>query len=253
MAKVEELSISEEDQLRIIEQTGIINKLKQKEKQQQKQKQQQQQQTLFDSDDDEDNDGFNSESENQDSDNADDDDKPLKPLIDLSQPFPLHQNQNNPNNNEEEDLIFNTLLLAIPLTILHSALEYVIHVQYGFSEKYNLTYITTHSLPFFAALFVVMVTTGRVKQRAWMQAGFAVVAAACGVYIIKVSDPTKHEPFGVMIQTAGVSVLWIYSVIQSRLGFSVCGVGVPLFYYWLQGWRDGGSGGGAGSAGKFAL
>ncbi|KAJ3296669.1 hypothetical protein HDU79_006080 [Rhizoclosmatium sp. JEL0117] len=232
MPKLEELSITQEEQMRLIEETGIMNKLRAKEAAQAStmgptSEKPTKPKYLFDSDED----GFDSGSEDDDDDDDDDDDAAStarKPLVDLSpSPTPSDSDAN-------DDLVFTTILLTIPLTLLHTCLEYVIHVQYALETKYTISYVATHVPPFFIALFIVIYTTSKLKAHFLMQIGFAISAAAAGVYLIKVSAPEEHEPFGVMIQMAGVAVIWIYSVIQSRLAYSICGVGVPFFYYYIQ-------------------
>ncbi|KAJ3395045.1 Alpha-ketoglutarate-dependent dioxygenase alkB 7, mitochondrial [Entophlyctis sp. JEL0112] len=187
--------------------TGILRKLREQEAKgkarPQKLKQQPQEQRLYDSEDDEDDHESDADGDGND---------------DL----------------QDNDPIFSALLITIPLTILHCALTYVVHVQYAFAHLFDTTHVLSHVPPTFAAVFVLVYTTSKFRQSRLMQAVFAVTAAACGVYVVRVGDADRHPSFAELLNTAGVAIMWIYAVAQSRLGFSLCGVGVPLVYYAIQ-------------------
>ncbi|ORY53835.1 hypothetical protein BCR33DRAFT_711185 [Rhizoclosmatium globosum] len=177
MPKLEELSITQEEQMRLIEEVNAISA--QASAMGPTSEKPTKPKYLFDSDED----GFDSGSEDDDDDDDDDDDTAStarKPLVDLSpSPTPSDSDAN-------DDLVFTTILLTIPLTLLHTCLEY-----------YTISYVATHVPPFFIALFIVIYTTSKLKAHFLMQIGFAISAAAAGVYLIKVSAPEEHEPFGV--------------------------------------------------------
>ncbi|KAJ3266799.1 Canalicular multispecific organic anion transporter 2 [Chytriomyces hyalinus] len=248
MVKIEEFT--EEDQLRIIKETGVLDKLREREAELKAPKPASGADILYDSDED----GFESGSEDDDDSDEEGQDETVKlrkwnesrksssskpPLVNVS------EGPERGGNPDTEDLMFHTVLMAIPLTVLQSALEYVIHVQYSFSSQYTPTYVVSNSVPFFVALLVLIYSTSRFKSNGLMQIGFALAGAMSGVYIVKMSAPGVHQTFGDMMKAASVAVVWIYCVIQCRLGYVICSTGVPLVFHLYQGYLDGKKDGGA--------
>ncbi|KAI8611075.1 hypothetical protein BC830DRAFT_1172186 [Chytriomyces sp. MP71] len=245
MVQIDELT--EEEQRRLINETGVLDRLREREERDKafprrpKATPKPNEERLFDSD--EDDSGEDEDEDGSDAPDADSDAKRRKPLVDLNE---------SDGSDDEDDVVFTSLLLAIPLSLLHAALEfvfglpvghrggsltlspqtrYVVHAQYALEKTFNAQYMLTNTLPFFVALFILIVSTSRYKAHPLMQVAFAIAGAVSGVYIIKLSAPGAHQTFGDMLKTAPIAVVWIYSVIQCRLGYILCSTGVPLVYY----------------------
>jgi hypothetical protein len=123
-------------------------------------------------------------------------------------------------------------MLSIPLTTLHIALDYVVHMQYDFTELYTVSYFFTRTPPFLLALALLIYITSRFRKYLAMQFILAVLSCISGVMLVKLSE--GNETFGNMQKTPGLAVLWIYTVIQMNLSVAVVSLLVPFGYYWYQ-------------------
>ncbi|KAJ3090028.1 hypothetical protein HK100_007573 [Physocladia obscura] len=137
------------------------------------------------------------------------------------------------NTEGEDDQIFMAILLSIPLAMVHCALEYAVLSQYSFTHQFNIREAAIQTGKVFVALFIFSYAVGRVRGHVITQTVLASAAAASGVYVVRLSDPTQHATFGTMKHTASVAVVWIACVVQTRLAFSLCGVAVPLVAHFL--------------------
>ncbi|KAI8912951.1 hypothetical protein DFJ77DRAFT_62328 [Powellomyces hirtus] len=137
-----------------------------------------------------------------------------------------------------EDYLFQAILLTIPLTTLHGFLEYVVHFQFGFLNEFTVAHVLTRQVPLAPALALFIYLTSRVKHMLVVQVAFLVLSVVCGCMLIYLS---ADEPaFGEMLRTPGLAVLWIYFVIQMRLGVAVVSLVATLLYYHRDWFRFGG-------------
>ncbi|KAJ3413722.1 hypothetical protein HDV05_007625 [Chytridiales sp. JEL 0842] len=132
----------------------------------------------------------------------------------------------------EDSILLQTIMLTIPLTTLHVALDYVVHMQYDFTELYNLSYFFSRTPPFMVALALLIYITSMFRKLMLMQLILAILSCASGVFLVQLSE--GNETFGNMQKTPGLAVLWIYTVIQMNLSVALASLAVPLVYYFYN-------------------
>ncbi|KAI9101387.1 hypothetical protein DFS34DRAFT_614295 [Phlyctochytrium arcticum] len=129
----------------------------------------------------------------------------------------------------QEPPVLVALLLGIPLTLLHGTLDYIVHLQYDYAERFTMQHILRRQLPMLPLLCFFIYVTSRVKDWRAVQAAFMVGSVGAGCRLIWVSQ--VDETFGAMLQTPGLAVMWIYFVIQMKLSYAVASlVGCFLYY-----------------------
>ncbi|KAJ3013488.1 hypothetical protein HKX48_005734 [Thoreauomyces humboldtii] len=129
----------------------------------------------------------------------------------------------------DDEPVFVAIFLAIPLTMLHGLLEFMVHEQYAFTERFTASHVLRRQVPLAPAIGLLAYATGRLKGHLAAQIAFLVASAAAGCALIAF---TSNEPtFGEMLNTPGLAVLWILLVIQMRLSFAVPSLLVPLAYH----------------------
>ncbi|KAJ3191467.1 hypothetical protein HK101_007684 [Irineochytrium annulatum] len=133
---------------------------------------------------------------------------------------------------DEPPLVATSILLAVPLTLFQIVLDYAVHLQYGFEEKFTLTRVATRGPPFFLAMLVIIFVTSKFRNHYLMQALFAITSAAAGCWIVMYSE--GFETFGNMLKTPGLACVWVYTVIQMRLDVATASLVVPLGYYFRE-------------------
>ncbi|KAJ3299744.1 hypothetical protein HDU76_006231 [Blyttiomyces sp. JEL0837] len=155
--------------------------------------------------------------------------KKKKRTVDNDKGDELSEDEDEEGEDAGEPIFLESLLLSFSLTFLHAILEYVVHIQYDFKELYTVKYVAKREVPFFLALLLVIYITSRLRANLVTQIIFGVASAASGVALIHFSE--GNETFGTMLQTPGLAVIWIYCVIQMKLGVAVGSLIIPLIFY----------------------
>ncbi|KAJ3092854.1 hypothetical protein HK102_001679 [Quaeritorhiza haematococci] len=165
-------------------------------------------------------------------------DESSKPLIDLTEDEQwriinetgvLHKVMEGQGGDGGQDWLFQAILLAIPMTMLHGLLEYIIHMQYDYTDLFTANHVLKRYPGILAALVAYFYLTNRFRNKWVMQALHFAVGCASGCLLIHFSK--EDETFGAMLKTPGLGVLWIYSVIEMKLTPAVVSLLVPLIYY----------------------
>ncbi|KAJ3104942.1 hypothetical protein HDU97_008690 [Phlyctochytrium planicorne] len=209
------LELSEEEQLRIINETGILHRLKKDKaskpsdsKTKTRGGPRKEDEPIDDGEDDDDEEEGEDGGQEDDEGDEDEDGDP----------------------NAEPPTIATAILLTIPLVILHQILDFAVHQQYGNSDDFTLQRMFFQVPPLALALFLIIcLTSGPRRNFMLTQFILAVASGACGVMIIKYSE--GMETFGNMLKTPGLAALWVYAVIQMKLEVAVASLLVPLAYY----------------------
>ncbi|EGF84171.1 hypothetical protein BATDEDRAFT_21976 [Batrachochytrium dendrobatidis JAM81] len=158
-----------------------------------------------------------------------------KPLIDLSQEQQwdiinktgiLHKvkpdqkaaagsTTNNDTAGQGESPFMIAVLMSFPMVMFHTTLDYIVHHQYGFLPDFTISHVLSRELPMFPAIIMFIYFTGLYKHIKAVQWLFAVLALITGNLLIYYS--TVDETFGAMLKAPGLSVMWVYLVIQMDL------------------------------------
>ncbi|KAJ1551011.1 hypothetical protein HK096_003663 [Nowakowskiella sp. JEL0078] len=184
-------TISEEEQWKIINETGILHKIKRNQKKKPPIKKEK----------------------------YSDDDSESNPAEDLED-----------FKDEIMPLWAEVVLISTPLALLHAVFEYVVYIQYGFKNEYSIFRLFRRSLPIFCLLAALTWGTNKVKSL-WLLSFIQVIASSLsGVYLIRLTLE-GDKTFGTMLKTPGLAVLWIYLIIQMKLTPAALGIVAPLLYY----------------------
>lgn len=140
------------------------------------------------------------------------------------------------DSNTDIPPLFLAVVLSLALTFLHGALDYAVHMQFGFTDKFDIHRVLNRQLPLLPVLFCFVYLTTQYQNRAITQALFAVGSVAAGSYLIFLTE--EKQTFGAVLKGPGVAILWIYSIIQLRLGLA-CGSLVLTFCYYHKAWFEG--------------
>ncbi|KAI8851499.1 hypothetical protein BC829DRAFT_415231 [Chytridium lagenaria] len=210
------LEISEEEQMRIIEETGILHKIKKDPRYNPSAKapkpkptQNDDSDAVLDDGEDDDTDVSYTASEAEDDDEA------------------------NSDPNAEPPVIPTAILLTVPLIILHQILDYAVHQQYSSLDEFTLSRMLIRVPALSIALFLIIcLTSGPRRKLIITQLVLAIASAVSGMMIVKYSE--GMETFGRMLRTPGLAILWIYSVIQLRLDVAVGSLLVPLVFFFRE-------------------
>ena len=129
-------------------------------------------------------------------------------------------------------------LFALPLTVLHGGMDYLVHLQYDYGEHFTFKRVLSRQLPLFPVLIVFIYFTTKYKNLLVSQLLFTIASAAAGVGLVYYS--TEDQTFGAMLKTPGLAVLWIYLVIQMRLPLACVSL-LGTFLYYHKEWFESGS------------
>ncbi|KAJ3049636.1 hypothetical protein HK097_009386 [Rhizophlyctis rosea] len=140
---------------------------------------------------------------------------------------------------EDEDIPPGPLafLFALPLTVLHGGMDYIVHLQYDYGEHFTFKRVLSRQLPLFPVLVLFIYFTTKYKNLLVSQLLFTIASAAAGVGLVYFS--TEDQTFGAMLKTPGLAVLWIYLVIQMRLPLACLSL-LGTFLYYHKKWFEAG-------------
>ncbi|KAI9360795.1 hypothetical protein DFJ73DRAFT_814999 [Zopfochytrium polystomum] len=127
-----------------------------------------------------------------------------------------------------------TVLVVAPLSVLHIVLSYAVHLQFGFADQFTLSTVVSSTGPFTIAFTFLVVLSTHWKAHIATQLILATASVAAGVTLIKLTE--SQETFGVTLRTPGLAVVWVYTVIQMRLGIAAGSLLVPAVYYFFGAW-----------------
>lgn len=124
---------------------------------------------------------------------------------------------------------------TLALGMLHFTLDVLVYQQYAQAIVWRaIVQRTCTALPIlFLLIFLLRGETAARFPRA-RQGFYLAVAAAAGCYTIHVAN--RYEYFAVMKQAPPLGTLWIWSVIEMKLGLAVVSVGVNLAFLWWMGY-----------------
>ncbi|KAI8800399.1 hypothetical protein BJ742DRAFT_841794 [Cladochytrium replicatum] len=115
---------------------------------------------------------------------------------------------------DEEEIMplwADSLLLAMPLAIMHAVFEYIIHIQFDFKNDYTISRAARRSLPVFFILFAFGYGAAKVKKLLTAQVVYGIAAFVIGIALVRESLG-GDQTFGAMLRTPGLAVLWIWFV-----------------------------------------
>ena len=128
--------------------------------------------------------------------------------------------------------LLDSFLLSFTLGSLYISLDYIVHHQYDFTDRF-LSRCVQNSLPVLFCLFFIFDRISRVKSHKWAQIAFLIAAICLGARVIHIT--TADHTFGSMLATPGLVVLWIFLVIELDLSLALISVvGVTIYYYIAQ-------------------
>ncbi len=128
--------------------------------------------------------------------------------------------------------MIDSVVFAVPLEIMQISLDYLVHVQYQFTDQFTLGYLASTALPRLMAWVMFVHFTNRHAKSIFMQFFIVVTAAISSMFLIHYSK--EDETFGSMKKTPGLAVLWIYCTMQMDLKFIVISLVFPLAYYYKK-------------------
>ncbi|KAJ3036818.1 hypothetical protein HDV00_002371 [Rhizophlyctis rosea] len=149
-----------------------------------------------------------------------------------------NKKRSQPEEYEDIPPLFLSILFALPLTVLHGGLDYLVHVQYDYADHFNITRVLSRQLPLFPILITFIYFTSKYKFHWLAQSLFTVASAASGTYLVYVTK--EDQTFGGMLKTPGLAILWIYSVIQMNLALAIVSLAGTFLYYHKE-WFEGGA------------
>ena len=127
-------------------------------------------------------------------------------------------------------MVMDFITFALPLGLLQAMLDYVVHMQYDFLNKFSVKYVVmTYPARFLALSLFVYFTNKHVRSRL-MQLCLVVTSIASSISLIYYTK--EDETFGMMKRTPGLAVLWIYSAMQLDLPLVLFSLLFPLGYYY---------------------
>ncbi|MCJ1298958.1 hypothetical protein MMC08_001749 [Hypocenomyce scalaris] len=154
-------------------------------------------------------------------------------------------NRINPNGNlsQEPDteitdatssttIFANAVFTSLPLSMLHFTLDVLVHHQYALSISWSSIFRRT--LTTFPALLLIVYMLQSRSQHLYIQLLYLVMSIAAGCYLVYVSNEEPY--FAVMKRAPPLGTLWIWSVIEMRLGWAVVGLGFVGSFYWGGGY-----------------
>ncbi|KAI8930294.1 hypothetical protein BC831DRAFT_440026 [Entophlyctis helioformis] len=130
---------------------------------------------------------------------------------------------------DQEPHVLVAVLMSIPMALFHGMLDYIVHHQYGFLDKFTWRHVASRQLPLIPSLVLFMYVTSRVKHSKVAQLLFAVAAVAAGNTLIYYT--TVDETFGAMLKAPGLAVVWVYLVIQMDILPAILSLAGSLIYF----------------------
>ena len=131
------------------------------------------------------------------------------------------------SQNEESNLLA-SVLLSLPLTILHITFEYLVHVQYGITDQFHFE--PSKHLALFPAILAFTFVTNVFKSTKFGQFLFLVVAVGVGSYVIHLT--IDEGTYGALSKTPGLITIGILLIIQANLSLALLSVICwTMFYY----------------------
>ncbi|KAH6575178.1 hypothetical protein BASA50_007535 [Batrachochytrium salamandrivorans] len=130
---------------------------------------------------------------------------------------------------DEEPRLLAAVLMSFPMIMFHLTLDYVVHFQYGFLSDFTVMHVLSRELPLVPALTVFIYVTGLYKHLKVVQWLLAAAALIVGNMLIYYT--TVDETFGAMLKAPGLSVVWVYLVIQMDILPAMVSLLGSLIYY----------------------
>ncbi|KAJ1343123.1 hypothetical protein BSLG_002149 [Batrachochytrium salamandrivorans] len=104
---------------------------------------------------------------------------------------------------DEEPRLLAAVLMSFPMIMFHLTLDYVVHFQYGFLSDFTVMHVVQ-----------------------WLLAAAALIVGNMLIYYT-----TVDETFGAMLKAPGLSVVWVYLVIQMDILPAMVSLLGSLIYY----------------------
>lgn len=136
---------------------------------------------------------------------------------------------------EEPPYFLQSLIFAIPFTLLYGWLYYLVYFQYSMLDELTYTELFQATVKIIPAFITICYFVRRYKNYILTHLILGVVGSAAATY-------TLHcifidERFGAMLKTPGLIVLCIYAVMEAHISIAILLLIPPALYYFNDGFR----------------
>ena len=122
-----------------------------------------------------------------------------------------------------------SFLLSFTLGTMYFTLEYMVHVQFDYTDHF-LDRCLKHSSIVMPCLIFIFDRLSRFKNNKWAQIAFMIAAAGLGSRVVWIT--TVDQTLGAMLHTPGLVVLWTYLIMELDLVLALTSlIGVMIYYY----------------------
>ncbi|RKP04201.1 hypothetical protein CXG81DRAFT_7652, partial [Caulochytrium protostelioides] len=128
--------------------------------------------------------------------------------------------------------LLEAIMMSLPLTLLHAFFDYIVHMQYGLSEDFTLARVARRQGAQWPFLVGFMYVVARFRRRRIVQLAMCLAGIALGVLMVDVTRP--DQTFGQSLRAPGLSVLWIYLIIQMDITWGAASLAPVALYYFRE-------------------
>ncbi|KAH7105713.1 hypothetical protein BKA62DRAFT_690646 [Auriculariales sp. MPI-PUGE-AT-0066] len=135
-----------------------------------------------------------------------------------------------PKNDEDSTPALDATLLTTPFIFLYLLMDILIHQQYGqvpsFLEESGRMITAIPVLGFF------IYQTNQYKATKWVQALLFILGAVCGSRLVYILN--KSSWLVVIRQSPPLATVWVYTIVQLRLGLAVVSLAAVYGFLWWK-------------------
>ncbi|MCJ1259140.1 hypothetical protein MMC24_006975 [Lignoscripta atroalba] len=124
------------------------------------------------------------------------------------------------------------LFFSVTLTMLHFTLDVLVHHQYR--QEIGWDMIVQRTVTTFPLILFLVYFLHQRSSQLWVQVLFLGMSFGSGCYLIYSSNEVAY--FAVMKRAPPLGTLWVWSVIEMRLGFAVGSLAAVGAYFWQGGY-----------------
>lgn len=134
--------------------------------------------------------------------------------------------------------IFQAAFITIPMTMMYAVLEYMVYKQFLMDSEIVWSDYTLKILKIIPALSIFIFITNKHQKSLVVEVLFFLICILCGGAIIYIHS--KDGTFGGMSRTPGLSVLWVYSVMQMNKwsALATCVFVYSYYYFDAFNWEN---------------
>ncbi|KAI9827772.1 MAG: hypothetical protein M1832_004261 [Thelocarpon impressellum] len=156
-------------------------------------------------------------------------------LLSNGTPFSVADGKDDEDDDEPLGPLAACFFLAVSLTMFHFTLDVLVHNQYRQSIEWGM--IAPRTLKTFPVILALLYTARRLTTALpalLTQLLFVGLSVGAGCYLIRASNVDDY--YAVMKRAPPLGALWVWSVVELRLGWALLSLAVDYTYMYLAGY-----------------